>query len=316
MGRAENLSRCGLIVRGSSDPLNPREVHGLERNHPPHPVNRMHVLSLVNQKGGCGKTTVAVNLAGALAAKGRRVLLIDLDPQAHATMALGWAVGDEPVLLEVLQGYSGIDEALVSAPGGVWLLPASDDLAEFEESSARTLHPESVLRDALLAMKTEFDEVILDCPPRVDGVLAANALRACDTAVLVVETGAFALQGAVKALTVLDTMQAGLERPFDVRMLATLFDRRTRFARDLLLAMHGRFESKLFDSVIRTSVRLREAAGMGVPVQVLDPACRATGDFEALASEWLARNPVACSAELDERGRPESALHTHTTLHS
>jgi len=247
----------------------------------------MHVLSLVNQKGGCGKTTVAVNLAGALAARGRRVLLVDLDPQAHATMALGWAVDDEPVLLEVLDGCSGIDEALVSAPGGLWLLPATDDLAEFEESSARTLRPESVLREALESMHTEFDEVVLDCPPRVDGVLAANALRASDTAVLVVETGAFALQGAVKALGVLEQLRDEIENPFELRVLATLFDRRTRFARELLLATYGRFGPAMFDTVIRTSVRLREAAAMGAPVHVLDPACRAADDFGALAEEWL-----------------------------
>lgn len=255
----------------------------------------MHVLSLVNQKGGCGKTTVAVNLAGALAARGRRVLLVDLDPQAHATMALGWAVVDEPVLLEVLQGYSGIDEALVSAPGGLWLLPATDDLAEFEESSARTLHPESALHEALEGMRTEFDEVVLDCPPRVDGVLASNALRASDTAVLVVETGAFALQGAVNALSVLERTCEDLDPGFEVRVLGTLFDRRTRFARELLLAMHGRFGPAMFDTVVRTSVRLREAAGLGVPVQVLDPACRAADDFSALAEEWVRWEAIAAT---------------------
>jgi len=248
----------------------------------------MHVLALVNQKGGCGKTTAAVNFAAALAARGRRVLLVDLDPQAHATLALGWAVDDEPILLEVLQGESGVDEALVSAPGGFWLLPASEDLAEFEESSARSLHPESVLAEALRRTRTDFDEVILDCPPRVDGVLAKNALRACQTALLVVETGAFALQGAVKALEILDDVQLELETPFETRILGTLFDRRTRFARELLLALHMRFEEELLDTVVRTSVRLREAAAMGVPVQLLDPSCRASEDFDALAEEWLA----------------------------
>lgn len=284
-------SSPALIAASASDPLNRagaessrRDVTSLPGSHP---VNRMHVLSLVNQKGGCGKTTAAVNLAGALAAKGRRVLLVDLDPQAHATMALGWAVADEPVLLEVLQGISGVDEAIVSAPGGVWLLPATEDLAEFEEEAARRLHPERVLREALELMRTEFDEVILDCPPRVDGVLAANALRASDTAILVVETGAFALQGAVKARAILESLRAELAAPFDVRVLATLFDRRTRFARELLLAMHGRFSGDLFETAIRTSVRLREAAALGVPVQVLDPSCRAAVDFEALANNWL-----------------------------
>jgi chromosome partitioning protein len=279
----------------------------------PHPVNRMHVLSLVNQKGGCGKTTAAVNFAGALAARGRRVLLVDLDPQAHATMALGWAVQDEPVLLEVLRGKSGVDEAAVAVPGGMWLLPASDDLAEFEEESGRSLNPESALRRALQTMSLEFDEVILDCPPRVDGVLAANALRASDTAVLVVETGAFALQGAVKALKILNKMREELEQPFEMRMLATLFDRRTRFARELLLAMHGRFGADMFDTVIRTSVRLREAAGLGVPVQLLDPASRAVDDFAALATEWLGRESCApTAAPLDI---PEG-VHLHSTSNS
>ena len=247
----------------------------------------MHILALVNQKGGCGKTTAAVNFAAALAAKGRRVLLVDLDPQAHATMALGWAVEDEPVLLEVLLGESGVDEAIVSAPGGFWLLPASDDLAEFEELSARTLNAESVLAKVLSECRTEFDEVILDCPPRVDGILALNAIRACHTALLVVETGAFALQGAVKALRILDDLQVEHGVQFETRIVATLFDRRTNFARELLTAMHMRFEEEMLDTVIRTSVRLREAAAMGVPVQLLDPACRATEDFDALAAEWL-----------------------------
>jgi len=266
----------------------------------------MHVLALVNQKGGCGKTTAAVNFAAALAAKGRRVLLVDLDPQAHATMALGWAVDDEPVLLEVLQRESGVEEALVSAPGGFWLLPGSEDLAEFEESSARTLNPESVLAEQLDLCRLPFDEVVLDCPPRVDGVLALNALRACNTALLVVETGAFALQGAVKALRILDELQVEQGVQFETRVLATLFDRRTRFARELLLAMHQRFEQEMLDSVVRTSVRLREAAGMGVPVQLLDPACRASEDFDALAEEWLRLR------EEEQAGEDSELLQTHS----
>jgi chromosome partitioning protein len=264
----------------------------------------MHVLALVNQKGGCGKTTAAVNLAAALAAKGRRVLLVDLDPQAHATMALGWAVGDEPVLLEVLEGRSGLDEAMVEVPGGFRLLPATGDLADFEESAARTLNPESILAEALERSRVELDFVILDCPPRVDGVLAMNALRACDTALLVVETGAFALQGAVQALAILADLREDQGVEFETRILATLFDRRTRFARELLLAMFQRFEGLLLDTVVRTSVRLREAAGMGVPVVELDPSCRAAEDFEALAEEWLritaAADPRARRAEHPE----------------
>jgi len=98
----------------------------------------MHVLAFVNQKGGCGKTTTAVNLAGALAAQGSRVLLIDLDPQAHATLALGCAVEDEPSMIDVLVERVGLDAVLVEGPGGVLLAPATAALAEFEEVSARS----------------------------------------------------------------------------------------------------------------------------------------------------------------------------------
>ncbi|HJP02148.1 MAG TPA: ParA family protein [Planctomycetota bacterium] len=249
----------------------------------------MNTLALVNQKGGCGKTTAAINLAGALAARGRRVLLIDLDPQAHATLGLGCAPCDEPTLMDVLLGKVSVDDALFDAPGGVRLLAATSDLSEFEDISARLMHAESALAAGLEAMETEFDEVILDCPPRVDGILARNALRAADTAVLVVETGAFALQGAVQAMGVLDELTDDISAAsFDRKVLGTMFDRRTRFARELLIALHARFGPAMFDTVIRTSVRLREAAAHGAPVQVLDPACRACGDFAALAEEWVA----------------------------
>ena len=251
----------------------------------------MRIFALVNQKGGCGKTTAAINWAGALAARGRRVLLVDLDPQAHATMGLGVSAEGAPSLIDVLLGDALIDEALVSCAGGVWLLPATPRLAEFEEQSARTIQPEDRLARCLEEMRSAFDEVVLDCPPRVDGVLAANALRAAATAVLVVETGAFALQGAVQALRVLDEMREERGETFDQAVLGTLFDRRTNFARELLVALHARFGEVMFETVIRTSVRLREAAACGVPVQVLDPACRAAQDFDALAAEWLARDP-------------------------
>lgn len=274
--RGHNLSALPLAQRNG--------ISSIEIEHHSTP---MQVLALVNQKGGCGKTTTAVNFAAALAAKGRRVLLVDLDPQAHATMALGWAVGDEPILLEVLEGVVAIEDAVVSAPGGFWLLPASDDVAEFEESSARILNPECRLRETLRACQMEFDEVVLDCPPRVDGVLAMNALRACDVALLVVETGAFALQGAVKAMEVLKELQRDSRVEFETRVVATLFDRRTTFARELLVAMHMRFADKMFNAVIRTSVRLREAAAMGVPVRLLDPASRGAEDFESMADEWM-----------------------------
>lgn len=249
----------------------------------------MKTLALVNQKGGCGKTTTAVNLAGALAARGERVLLMDLDPQAHATMALSVAV--EPTdssLADVLLRGTSLRETLRAAPGGIVLTPATLELTEFEESASRTLHPERVLSQALAEIDTDFDYCLLDCPPRADGVLTANALRAADTLVLVVEMGAFALQGAFKALSVFEDLADHVEAGFDLRVVGTMFDRRAELARELLIGTQARFEEKLFDTVIHQSSRLREAAASGVPVQLYDPGCRATRDFEALAEEVCA----------------------------
>lgn len=262
-------------MKESSRPASPRAV----------------VLALFNQKGGCGKTTTAVNLAGALAARGERALLVDLDPQAHATMALGHDAEAGPSLAEVLIDDAPTASAIVSVPGDLALLPATSRLAEFEEISERTIGPERILAARLDEVAASYDWILVDCPPRADGVLCANALRASTVALLVVETGAFALQGAVKALGILADVAEQQGRAFDVRAVGTLFDRRLRFARELLIAIQARFGAAMFDTVIRSSVRLREAPAVGVPVQVLDPTCRAASDFASLAAEIIAARP-------------------------
>ena len=252
----------------------------------------MRVLSLVNQKGGCGKTTVAIHLAGALAAGGARVLVVDLDPQAHATLGLGCDGSVGPTVNDVLLHGVPARRAVRSAPGGVKLLAASAGLVEFERACERAARPASALRTALAELAGDYDLALLDCPARADGVLSENALCASTCAVLVVETGAFALQGALRARDILREVAGRQAARFDLRVLATLFDRRTRFARELLLALHARFGPEMFDTAIRTSVRLREAAAFGAPLSVLDPRSRAASDFRALAREVLALEPL------------------------
>jgi len=245
----------------------------------------MQALSLVNQKGGCGKTTSAIHLGAALVRRGARVLLVDLDPQAHATLGLGCEIESGPGVHEVLAHGVPAREALREAAGGLFLLPASARLGEFEEAATQALAPERRLRRALAPLASEFDYALCDCPPRVDGVLTANALAAATVAVLVVETGAFALQGALRALALVEESARVQGSRFDVRVLATLFDRRTRFDREVLVALQARFGSLLFDTAVRRDVRLREATACGCPVQELAPRCRAALDFAALAAE-------------------------------
>lgn len=247
----------------------------------------MHTWTLSNQKGGCGKTTTAINLAASLAVLGKRVLLIDLDPQSHATLGLGQCADTGPSMAQVLCHGAGIETVTRAVPGGFHLAGASPALIEFEETAERRIGPERVLGQALDKVRGRYDHVVVDCPPRADGVLCANAVRASDTTVLVVETGAFALQGALRAREIFEQLGRDLERSLDMRVLATMFDRRTRFGREVLIAMHSHFGLGMFETAISHSVRLREAAGFGVPVRELDARCRSAGDYDALARECI-----------------------------
>ncbi len=245
----------------------------------------MRVLPFVNQKGGCGKTTCVVNVAGALAQRGWRVLVVDLDPQAHATLGLGCDGSQGPDAFDLLAGTHALDSVVRKVGDGLRLVPASRRLAEFEETSIRRLRPERSLAEALGRAREDADFVLVDCPARADGLLTANALAAATTAILVIETGAFALQGALAALDVLEEVCERHGTAFGLRAVATLYDGRTRFARELLIALQARFGGQLFDACIHTSVRLREAAAVGLPIQAHAPKSRAAADFDALAGE-------------------------------
>lgn len=269
----------------------------------------MHVLALANQKGGTGKTTTAINLAASLAALGKRVCLVDLDPQAHATLGLACHAEEEDSVARLFLDGVPLTALQRSVPGGFHLVPSSLHLSEFEQVAERTLGPERVLEAALADLEGRYDWVLLDCPPRADGVLCANAVRAATTTLLVVETGAFALQGALQARRLFEALAADLGRPLALLYLATRFDRRTALARELLVAMQARFEREMLDTVIRRDTALREAAAHGMPVRKLDPASRGAFDHDALARELSERTrsalgPRARVAHLPAAGVP------------
>jgi len=264
----------------------------------------MRVIAIVNQKGGCGKTTTAVNLAGALAADGYRVLVVDLDPQAHATLALGTDPErlDEN-LYEVLADRGGegrlaevcvvVGDRLAVAPSGI-VLSALEQRLSTEPVETRTAR----LASALATLGDDaYDFVLIDCPPNV-GLLTFNALRAASEVIVPLETSYFAIHGVQKLLETISLLTERIGHELSVRILPTLFDGRTRYARQTLGEIREMFKDLCFDTVIRQNVKLREAASRGKPINAITRAANGTRDYAALAVEVAIGAPDDAEASL------------------
>jgi len=256
----------------------------------------MRTIAIVNQKGGCGKTTTTVNLAGCLEAEGMRVLVVDMDPQAHATLALGfnpealdenlYEVLSEPDgaarLAQVVQVHS---EGLHVAPSGI-VLSALEQKLTAERADARTER----LQAALATVADRYDYALIDCPPNI-GVLTFNALRAASEVIVPLETSYFAIHGVHKLLETIALLAERIGHDPAVRILPTLYDGRTRFARETLAEIRELFKDLCFDTVIRSNVRLREAARRGQPINRLAPSANGSIDYAGLAMEVEAAPP-------------------------
>jgi chromosome partitioning protein len=269
----------------------------------------MRVIAIVNQKGGCGKTTTAVNLAGCLAADGSRVLVVDLDPQAHATLALG--VDPEVVdenLYEVLADPGGTErlrEVCVETTAQLWVAPSGIVLSALEQRLASEpveTRTERLAR-AIEGVRGEFDYVLIDCPPNV-GLLTFNALRASREVIVPLEASYFAIHGVQKLLETVALLAERLGHELGVRILPTLYDGRTRFARETLAEIRQMFGDLCFDTVIRQNVRLREAARRGRPIVSVARSANGAIDYAALAVEVEATPPEALAASRPEVHEP------------
>ncbi len=253
----------------------------------------LRTIAIINQKGGCGKTTTAVNLGGALAQLGRKVLVVDVDPQAHATLALG--VDPEEIdanLYEVLIDTEGaaelpgiirpVSDGLDLAPSGI-VMTALEQRLTLDRAEDRSLR----LGAALATIARRYDIALIDCAPNV-GLLAINALRAAQEVIVPVELSFFALHGVEKLLDTVSLLAERAEHSLRVRLLATLFDGRTRYAREALATLRKRFGALCFDTVIRQNVRLRQAAEKGQPIVTWSPRSNGALDYNALAVEVTA----------------------------
>lgn len=253
----------------------------------------MRIIAVTNQKGGCGKTTTTVNLSAVLAERGRRVLLIDLDPQAHATVALGLSPADcQATTDDVLRRDLPLREAILHDHlPGLDVVPSSIPLAAAEQVLSGSPGKERRLLESLRGIPKRYDYVLIDSPPSL-GLLTFNALRAADEAIVPIDPSFLSLHGLGRLLETVELLQSEGRHSLLLKALLVMLDLRTRFAHELLAhlesAMKGRYET-----VIRQTVRLREAAACGTPVVAHAPESGAREDFEHLADEVIADEPSA-----------------------
>jgi chromosome partitioning protein len=252
----------------------------------------MRTIAVVNQKGGCGKTTVSINLASALAEAGKKILLVDMDPQSHC--AVGLAVPEEQIeqsIYDVLISRSRnepvrLAEMLWQISDRLELAPASIDLAAFEQQMAGINEREFCLKQALGQVKGDYDYAIIDCPPAV-GLLTFNALTAATDVVVPVETGYFALHGLSKQLETLRILCERCTQRIDVKILASMYDIRTKMAREILSELRAHFADKMFKTVVNFNTKIKEASSFGQPINEYDPASKGHKDFRSLAEEVI-----------------------------
>src|SRR3982075_3050661 len=248
------------------------------------------VYAIANQKGGGGKTTTAVNVAACIAEAGYRTLLVDVDPQANATVGLGIARTQSPGLYEVLTGEATAQEALTGCSvEGLQVIPAGAGLAGANVELARGEGFERGVRKRLQPLRESFQYILLDCPPSL-GPLTVGALVAADRVIVPVQTEYFALEGLAQMLDTVDLVQRALHPRLTVAgMLLTMHDSRTRLGRDVEREVREHFPDLVFDTVIPRNVRVGEAPSFGLPVTHHDPYSAGAGAYFELAKEVAAR---------------------------
>lgn len=249
------------------------------------------IIAITNQKGGVGKTTTAINLASSLAHAGNRVLLIDIDPQANATVGSGIAVRDlETTIYEVLLGEADIAQAIIPTQYKFHILPSHPDLAGAQVEMNQLESRDHRLHQTLNGIAKMFDIMLIDCPP-VLNILTVNALTAATEVLIPVQCEYYALEGLTSLMETIDLVQQNLNPKLKILgLVRTMYDNRNNLTTEVSEQLQEHFPEQLFRTLIPRNIRLAEAPSYGKPVLEYDRQCAGSQAYLALASEVLRRS--------------------------
>ena len=260
-------------------------------------ARRARIVAVANQKGGVGKTTTAINLATALAAAGRRVLVIDLDAQGNASTGLGVERKSRTMTsYELILGEAELEDAAIATDvSRLFMVPASPDLAGADLELARSERREFLLSQAIRSRAGDYDEVLIDCPPSLN-LLTINALVAADAVLVPLQCEFYALEGLSQLMRSIERVQRALNPRLELQgVVLTMYDQRNNLC-DLVAAdVRRHLGAKVFDTMIPRNVRIAEAPSHGKPVLIYDHSCAGSQAYIRLAAEILLRREQASS---------------------